>query len=574
MKKLFTTLICLFVLQLTAQTVTVSGTVTDEFNVPLNGANIIIQGTKKGVQTDFDGNYTIDAKIGQRLACLYLGMNDEVIEIKKAGTINIMMTQKAEEIGEVVIRTYGIPKSERIYASPVTVIDGAEIENKPESDAIRSLVGKIPGARITGTSGAVGSGTNFTIRSSSSITGNNTPLFIVDGTPFNSGTNDVAGLSGGGAITSSRFLDLDPNNIESVKILRGLSATVLYGQEGRNGVVLITTKSGSQKEYELAPNKPYSERYLAAQEEARTRLANERTAMELGYESPYQSLVKSILASKDRMSTYLKLREANQDDPAFYVDVFDRFKKFDPEFAMGVLNSFVEVNSNDPNLLKVLAYKLEEQNKSMDAVKIYRKLLKILPDEPQSYRDLALILEDTGNDDEAVKLLFSITQRAGLDREYKTIIENDITRILSTSEQARETYNLKQSALKDVSRDMRVVIDWNRKDVDLDLKVIDPNLEIAAPDNPRTRSGGRLLSNNDTGFGPEIFDLEQLQTGSYYLKVGYPLKEGEILDVEGPTYVKLTIFRNYGRSNQTKEVQLVRISDDRKLQLMDRIAVL
>lgn len=574
MKKLLTTLLCLFVLQLNAQTVTVSGSVTDEFNVPLNGANIIIQGTKNGVQSDFDGNYSLVAKIGQRIICSYLGMNEEIIEIKKAGTIDIMMTQKAEDIGEVVIRTYGIPKSERIYASPVTVIDAKDIENKPESDVIRSMVGKIPGAKITGTSGALGSGTNFTIRSSSSITGNNTPLFIVDGMPFNGGTNDVGGLSGGGAITSSRFLDLDPNNIESVKILRGLSATILYGQEGRNGVVLITTKSGSQKEYELAPDQPYSERYLAAQEEARTRLANERTAMELGYESPYQSLVKSILASKDRLSTYMKLREEHKDDPTFYVDVFDRFKKFDPDFAMGVLNSFVEVKSDDPELLKVLAYKLEEQNKSMDALKIYRRLLKLLPNEPQSYRDLALILESTGSDDEAVRLLFSITQRAGLDKNYKTIVENDITRILSTSEQARETYKLKQASLKNVTRDMRVVINWNRGDVDLDLKVIDPNLEIATPDNPRTRSGGKLLSNNQTGFGPEIFDLEKLQTGSYYLKVGYPLEEGEILNVDGPTYVKLTIYRNYGRANQTKEVQLVRISNDRKLQLMDRIAVL
>jgi len=574
MKKLLTTLLCLIVLQLNAQTVTVSGSVTDEFNVPLNGANIIIQGTKNGVQSDFDGNYSLVAKIGQRIICSYLGMNEEIIEIKKAGTIDIMMTQKAEDIGEVVIRTYGIPKSERIYASPVTVIDAKDIENKPESDVNRSMVGKIPGAKITGTSGALGSGTNFTIRSSSSITGNNTPLFIVDGMPFNGGTNDVGGLSGGGAITSSRFLDLDPNNIESVKILRGLSATILYGQEGRNGVVLITTKSGSQKEYELAPGQPYSERYLAAQEEARTRLANERTAMELGYESPYQSLVKSILASKDRLSTYMKLREEHKDDPTFYVDVFDRFKKFDPDFAMGVLNSFVGVKSDDPELLKVLAYKLEEQNKSMDALKIYRRLLKLLPNEPQSYRDLALILESTGSDDEAVRLLFSITQRAGLDKNYKTIVENDITRILSTSEQARETYKLKQASLKNVTRDMRVVINWNRGDVDLDLKVIDPNLEIATPDNPRTRSGGKLLSNNQTGFGPEIFDLEKLQTGSYYLKVGYPLEEGEILNVDGPTYVKLTIYRNYGRANQTKEVQLVRISDDRKLQLMDRIAVL
>lgn len=574
MKKLITTFVCFFVLQLGAQTVTVHGLVTDEYNVPLNGASILVLGTDKGVQTNFDGNYSLEAKVGQKLVCSYLGMNDEIAVIEEGGTMDFTLSLKPEEIGTVVIRTYGVPKSDKLIPTSVTILEAKDIENKPESDAIRSMAGKIPGARITGTSGALGSGTNFVIRSSSSITGNNTPLFIVDGTPFNAGTNDLFGLSGGGAITSSRFLDLDPNNIESVKVLRGLSAAILYGQEGRNGVVLITTKSGSQKDYALAPDLPYSERYLAAQEEARTRLANERTATELGYASPYQAMVKSILSSNDRMSTYLSLRENNPNDPAFYVDIFDRFKKIDPDFAMGVLNSFTTVMSNDPQLLKVLAYKLEEQGKAMDAVTVYRKILELRPDEPQSYRDLALAVYEAGDPEEAVKLLFSVTQRAGLNKEYKRIVENDITSILSSSETARKAYNIRATDLKNVTRDMRVVIDWNRKDVDLDLTVIDPNLEIATPENPKTRAGGLLLSNKESGYGPEIYDLEELQTGSYYLKVQHPLEEGEILDVDGATYVKLTIYRNYGRADQSREIQLVRIVEDKKLQLMDRIAVL
>lgn len=572
MKKIFTAIFCFIVLHSYAQTVTVTGTVTDDYNVPLNGATVQVKDVRKGVTTDFDGNYSIDVEVGQELEFSYVGYGKQTRKVSRAESIDVIMD--IEELGVVYLETYGVKKDEKLNPTSITVIDGSLIENKPETDAIRSIVGKVPGARIIGSSGVSGSSTNFSIRSLSSITGDNTPLIMVDGAPFNAGTNDIGGLAGGGAITSSRFLDLDPNNIESIKVLRGLSATVLYGQDGRNGVVLITTKSGSQKTEEAGPYLPYSERYLAAQEEARTALANERTAVELGYSSPYQSMVKSILNSKDRMTTYMELRNGNEEAPAFYVDVFDRFKKIDPDFAMGVLNSFAEVDSMDPRLLKVLAYKLEEQNKKMDAVKLYRKLLELQPDEPQSYRDLALILEETGDENEAIKLLFSVTQRAGLDNDYRTIIENDITRILSNSKKARETYKIRESALKKVGKDIRIVIDWNRQDVDLDLTVIDPNLEIATPDNPRTRKGGRLISNNETGYGPEIYELPELQTGSYYIKVGHPLEEGEYLDVDGPTYVKLTIYRNYGRSDQTKEIQLVRISDDKKLQLMDRIAVL
>ncbi|HCX75321.1 MAG TPA: SusC/RagA family TonB-linked outer membrane protein, partial [Algoriphagus sp.] len=109
------------------------------------------------------------------------------------------------------------------------------------------LQGKVPGVNITSTNGMSGSGTNMVIRGYSSATGSNQPLFVVDGVPFNTSTNNQNGFTTGGATTSSRFLDIDPNNIEAISVLKGLSATVLYGDQGRNGVILITTKSGASK---------------------------------------------------------------------------------------------------------------------------------------------------------------------------------------------------------------------------------------------------------------------------------------------------------------------------------------
>jgi TonB-dependent SusC/RagA subfamily outer membrane receptor len=108
------------------------------------------------------------------------------------------------------------------------------------------LQGKIPGVSVTSTSGVSGTGTNIVIRGYSSITGSNQPLFVVDGVPFNSNTNQRGGFTQGGQSSSSR-LDLDPNSIESVTVLKGLAATVTYGDQGRNGVILVTTKSGSNQ---------------------------------------------------------------------------------------------------------------------------------------------------------------------------------------------------------------------------------------------------------------------------------------------------------------------------------------
>lgn len=128
----------------------------------------------------------------------------------------------------------------------VSGVDQKDIQDRPLADVGRVLQGKIPGVSVTSTSGVSGTGTNIVIRGYSSITGSNQPLFVVDGVPFNSNTNQRGGFTQGGQSSSSRFLDLDPNSIESVTVLKGLAATVTYGDQGRNGVILVTTKSGSK----------------------------------------------------------------------------------------------------------------------------------------------------------------------------------------------------------------------------------------------------------------------------------------------------------------------------------------
>ena len=243
------TLLLALVVQLTfAQEKTISGTVADNSGLPLPGVNIIVKGTSNGTQSDFDGNYSIQAATGQKLSFSYVGFKTaEVAVTASSSQININMEEDAAVLDEVVVTGYGIAREKKALGYAVSTLASEDIESKPESDVVRTLNGKVSGVQITGTGGATGSGTNFIIRSKSSINGDNQPLFIVDGVPFDAGTNDQSDFDGGNTVTSSRFLDLDPNNIESVSILKGLSASVLYGQQGRNGVVLITTKNGTTK---------------------------------------------------------------------------------------------------------------------------------------------------------------------------------------------------------------------------------------------------------------------------------------------------------------------------------------
>jgi len=244
------TLLLAFVVQLTfAQEKTISGTVTDNSGLPLPGVNIIVKGTTNGTQSDFDGNYSIQTAVGQTLVFSYVGFKTgEQAVTASSNKINFQMTEDAAELDEVVVTAFGIKKEKKALGYAVSTLSSEAVESKPEADVVKSLNGKVAGVQITGTGGSTGSGTKIVIRGQSSINGSNNPLFIVDGVPFDSGTNDDQGFTGGGTVVSSRFLDLDPNNIESVSVLKGLSAAVLYGQAGRNGVILITTKNGSSKE--------------------------------------------------------------------------------------------------------------------------------------------------------------------------------------------------------------------------------------------------------------------------------------------------------------------------------------
>lgn len=227
-----------------AQEKSISGTVTDADGLPLPGVNILVQGTATGTQTDFDGNYSIRASVGDVLTYSYIGMSAETRTVGTGSVINVQMSEDAQALEEVVVTAQGIKREKKALGYAVTTVGSDDLEEKAEGDIGRILRGKASGVNITQQSGVSGSGTNIIIRGYQSFSQNNQPLFIVDGVPFSSDTN-APGSFVNGNNGSSRFLDLDPNSIASVSVLKGLSAATLYGEQGKNGVILITTKNGS-----------------------------------------------------------------------------------------------------------------------------------------------------------------------------------------------------------------------------------------------------------------------------------------------------------------------------------------
>jgi len=242
------TLLLAFVVQLTfAQEKTISGTVSDNSGLPLPGVNIIVKGTSNGTQSDFDGNYTVNANVGQALVFSYVGFNSVERAVTAAtSNISLQLTEDAESLEEVVVTALGIKKEKKALGYAVSSIKEEAIKDNPETDLTRVLQGKTAGIEITTQNGISGSANKVIIRGMNSFSGNNNALYVIDGVPYSNDTNASGDFVDGNS-GSSRSFDIDPNNIENIDILKGLAATTLYGTDGRNGVILITTKTGSTK---------------------------------------------------------------------------------------------------------------------------------------------------------------------------------------------------------------------------------------------------------------------------------------------------------------------------------------
>ncbi|QOI96357.1 MAG: SusC/RagA family TonB-linked outer membrane protein [Flammeovirgaceae bacterium] len=237
-------------LQVWAQERTITGKVTSaEDGTALPGVNVVLKGTSVGTVTDSEGNYRLTGvpSSGAVLVFSFIGLQTQEVAVGERSVVDVSMAADITQLSEVVVTALGAQTEKKALGYAVTSISGSLVAQKAEADIGRLLMGKIPGVNITPTGGVSGSGASIVIRGYTTISGSNQPLFVVDGVPFNTSTNTQGTFTGGGLGTSSRFLDLDPNNVENVSVLKGLAAAVLYGEQGKNGVILITTKNGSKK---------------------------------------------------------------------------------------------------------------------------------------------------------------------------------------------------------------------------------------------------------------------------------------------------------------------------------------
>ncbi len=282
-------------------------------------------------------------------------------------------------------------------------------------------------------------------------------------------------------------------------------------------------------------------------------------------DTPYLKVMEYTEYAK-AVETYYKLKKEYGNTPSFYVDVADYFfKKGNREQAILVVSNLVELGLDDPQLLRVLGYKLSRYNAKKEAIQVFQKIAVIRPEEPQSFRDLGLALADDTQYNEAVKNLYKvITEDWNDDRfeDVKLITLNDLNSIIARNKNVKTSY-IDKRLLKREPVDVRVVLSWDTNDCDMDLWVTDPKGEKCYYENTLTYLGGKISRDVTQGYGPEEFMLKKAENGKYKVQVDYfgTHSQKQLM----PVSLRITFYTHFGTPQQKQEETTVRLSNAKEV---------
>ena len=229
-----------------AQTQVTGTVVSGEDGEPIVGASVKVSGTKMGTITDVDGKFALNVPEGTKLVVTYLGMLPKTVNASVSGAMKIKLDPDNKVLDEVVVTAMGITREKKALGYASQVLDAKDLNTSGTSSLASAMQGKLTGVDIRTSSGAPGASAQIVIRGARSFDGNNTPLYVVDGMPISSTPDFDTKASVTGADNASRTIDLNPDDIESINVLKGQAASALYGIRASNGVILITTKRGSK----------------------------------------------------------------------------------------------------------------------------------------------------------------------------------------------------------------------------------------------------------------------------------------------------------------------------------------
>ncbi|MDY8136201.1 TonB-dependent receptor plug domain-containing protein [Aquimarina sp. 2201CG5-10] len=538
----------------------IQGIVSDELGV-LRNANVIVQGKNITTITASDGSYTITAEPKDVLTFSYRNKKNATIELGNEKIINVQLQDVDNELDTVFIKTVESKEEDKkvnvgdrivdkkSLGYSVQSIDSDDISGD-EIDLGESLAGKVSGLQM-GNNNDPG---QAIIRGFDSFIGSNHPLFVIDGVPLpQSGVSQA----------NKKPTDVvDPNNIANITVLKGLAATNRYGTTGRNGVILITTKTSVNK-------------YTGAKEETDEPLKIEykmfTSPLTIANQqnSGYIKMLKSITDIDKAYTHYLDKREQNIDNITYYVEsslhFFDEGEK---EKGIRILSNLAEKYPNDTSVLKIMAFNLENHGLYEEAMMVYKRIVKISPSLSQAHLDLANIYSNGKEYQKSIDLFKKITNNKIQDiisfNGLQNQISNDFKGLLFKRDNTWKTKKIDPKYFTIPKYDLRVVVNWSHPQTEYELQYINQKKQYFILSHTLEKNKNVLAQELKEGYNSEEFVLSDVEKGEWYLNLIIPNQKTP--DIKYPKFLKIKVYTNYGYKEEklnTYIINLERISNSK-----------
>ncbi len=518
----------------------ISGTVTDLDGKPISFASIKVKGTNSGISADANGHYSIRLIPDASLIISGAGFKETEVAVGAQANLSTAMEKESgAELTEVVVTGgYSNRRMVRSSGSSVQTFDPQQLNTIRETNINNALAGKVAGVQVYSQSAALGRETIIRLRGQNGLSSGSGTLYVVDGTILHGSGN------------------VNPDDVKDITVLQGPAAAALFGTVGSNGAVIITTKNF----------KPDSE-YKKIQD----KIAAENKTDAAPFDVNTFDYIKEIKQTEktSRYLKYLELRQYFISRPTYFFDVATYLlKSGDKVNGLTVLSNLAELENGSYELYKMLGYKLKEAADYEGEISAFKKVLELRPSDPQSYRDCALAYIDLGHYQQALDMLY-----AGLTKSYsdemnemydgiEEIFLSEINHIISLHKGKLNFKNIDKRIITPLQADIRIVMNWNMNNTDIDLWVTDPNGEKCFFSNTETAIGGRISDDFTEGFGPEQFMLKSAIKGKYKIEIDY---YGDTqMTLAGPTTIMAEIYLHYGTDKEEKKIVTLQMQKEKK----------
>ena len=522
---------------------------------PIQGATIRVKNKLIESKSDFEGYFTIKAKPNDILVVNYLGMDEKQILVDDMNDVYVLLKTNAEILDEVVLNSskaidkevdtgFGKKNKDAVGFSTST------ITAKDISPAAITLVDVIKG-KFAGVQ--VGSNQDM------SPTGNKATIYVRGGSlSINNSASAIFDVDGMIYTETPDFLD--PQQIESITLLRSIGATNKYGSEGRGGVFIIKMNVLARGSAEiinsaLIKGNDYSEVLpIYTNDSIDSYYINELKAAKTFIEA------KTIYEQQKKYINTLSV--------PYYFECYDYFSSWDRSYAYSILTSLASIAKDNPKALKALAFKMEEIGKLEDAKIIYQYLLDIRPSDEQSYRDLALIYKELGENAMAVDLYTKMLKKEipmvdmlGLEETIaneaaEIYFKNKNKTYLSRFPVSRLRGLFPEYIWKEFGYDYRIVFDWTDPNIEFNVQFVNPKNKYFNWSHTVIDSKANMIDEIQYGYNTEEFIIDDSEKGDWIINI----ENFTIENNENPTYLKYTVFKNYGRPNQIKKLRVINLS--------------